>query len=173
MRRFGRLLVDDVFLFIAVVTLIAGTGLMLVNIPYAYLQQQVEAGLQEPPPNFIQTLEQDEKTQDAAVVLVATAIFAVKFSFLFFFRPLLPLTRKWYMYWWWLIFLLLIPSALMVMFVDFASCPYFGDAILSKIDPPLPDGLLVRDRLTDFRSQMHHACCASSRERPVDHIRRS
>ena len=38
-RRFRRLYLDDGFLFLAVVTLVAGTGLMFVNIRYAYTQE--------------------------------------------------------------------------------------------------------------------------------------
>lgn len=112
--------------------LIAGTGTIFVDLPYVFLQVQVEAGEQPAPPHFVEKLVESQKTQYAAVIFLATTIFAVKFSFMFFFKQLLPRTKKWYMWWWRFVFALLVPSALLFMFSDFVSCPYFGEDILSK-----------------------------------------
>lgn len=157
-RHFRRLYIDDGFLFLAVAALTAGTGLMLVDIPYAYLQEQVEAGVEAPPPNLMDSLLQDQKVQNAATVLIATTIFSVKFSFLFFFRLLLQRTKKWYIWWWWTIFIILIPSAALFMFSDFISCPYTGEAVLSKA--PVPLAHVARSNETN--SGMRYACRAKA-----------
>ena len=105
---------------------------MYVNIPFAYMQEQVEARVQSPPANFMEALVVDQKTQNAAVVLLGVALFSVKFSFLFFFRILLQRTKKWYVWWWWTVFAILIPSSAIFIFSDFIACPYTGEAILSE-----------------------------------------
>ncbi|KAL8796095.1 MAG: hypothetical protein Q9195_001427 [Heterodermia aff. obscurata] len=85
----NRLLLDDAFFFLALITLIAGTSTTYVDIPYIYLQEDVQAGIRMPPPDFIQQLLRSVKIQDAAVVLLSSTLLSVKLSFLFFFRQLL------------------------------------------------------------------------------------
>ncbi|KAK3171317.1 hypothetical protein OEA41_003401 [Lepraria neglecta] len=130
-----RIAVDDGFFFLAVTTLVAGTIVLYFDIPYIYLQEDVEAGLRAPPANLVEQLIQDEKLQDATAVLLGTAVVSVKFSFLFFFRGLIRQQKR-LMMWWWCILVVLIPTAAILMFSSFMSCPYFDQEIFVKCVTP-------------------------------------
>ena len=132
--KFRRLFLDDAFLFLATITLIAGTVLTHLDFPYLYLQVNVELGLESPPPDFEQQLVVDEKLQDAATVLLGVTVFSVKFSFLFFFRGLLRRVQN-LQTWWWCVLAVLIPTAGVCICSDFISCPVFGESVLGM---PVP-----------------------------------
>ena len=119
-------------LFLAVITLVAGTAMMYMNIPWAYLQVNVELGVEAPPPNFVQDLIRDERTQDAAAVLLETCVYCVKLSFMFFFWSLLRRVSKPIIYWWWCILAVMVPSAAYCICANFVACPVFGSAVLCK-----------------------------------------
>ena len=135
-KRFQRVLVDDAFLLIAVVCLVAGTSLLYVDIPYIYAEIDAEAGLLSPvPTNFLQQILYDQKIQDAATTLLVTTLFSVKLSFLFFFRHLIRRVR--YMnIWWWCVFVILVPSAIFCMFSNIVSCADFGPSIIDRYTHP-------------------------------------
>lgn len=139
-RKEQRLYLDDALFFLATLCLIAGTTLVFIDMPYIYLQENVESSRQTPPADFLTQLIRSEKIQDAGTVLLATTIFSVKFSFLLFFRHLLRLQRK-LIYYWWFICIILIPSAAVFMFLDFISCDYFDERIVSACSTP---GALAR-----------------------------
>ena len=120
--------VDDGFFYLAVITLISGTTVLYLDLPYIYVQENVEAGLRAAPADFVSQLIHDEKLQDAATTLLGTTIMSVKFSFLFFFRHLIPQQKK-MMVWWWCIFVLLIPTTAILIFSDFIACSYFDERI--------------------------------------------
>lgn len=124
-----RVTVDDVFFFLAITTFIAGTTVLFLDIPYIYLQENVEAGLRAAPADLISQLIHSEKLQDAATTLLGTTITSVKVSFLFFFRDLLRQQKK-MLIWWWCILVFLIPTAAILMFSNFISCSYFDERIL-------------------------------------------
>ena len=109
----------------------AGTGLLYADIPFIYLQINVEAGLQKPPTDLVEQLVHSEKLQDASTVLLSAAIFSIKFSFLFFFRHLIWQSKR-LMYYWWFVLVICIPSAALVMFSDFIACRYFDASIVGK-----------------------------------------
>ena len=121
--------VDDGFFCLAIVTLIAGTTVLYLDVPYIYLQENVEAGLRAPPADFVAQLIHDEKLQNAATSLLGTTIMSVKFSFLFFFRHLIQRQKK-LLIWWWCNFGFLIPTAAIVIFSDLIACPYSDKRIL-------------------------------------------
>ena len=123
--------VDDGFFCLAIITLIAGTTVLYLDVPYLYLQENVEAGLRAPPADFVSQLIHDEKLQNAATTLLGTTIMSVKFSFLFFFRHLIQRQKK-LLIWWWCIFAFLIPTAAIVIFSDFIACPYSDARILGQ-----------------------------------------
>ena len=131
-----RITVDDGFFLLAFSALISGTTVLYFDIPYIYLQEDVEAGLRSAPANLIPQLLRDEKLQDAASTLLGVTITSVKFSFLLFFKSLLKQQRK-IMIWWWCIFIFLIPTAAILMFSNIISCPYFDERIfgLSPLHP--------------------------------------
>ena len=132
--RSHRITVDDGFFLLALLALISGTTVLYLDIPYIYLQEDVEAGLRAEPANFIPQLLRDEKLQDTAATLLGLTISSVKFSFLFFFKSLSKQQRK-MMIWWWCICILLIPTAAVLMFSNLISCPYFDERIFGL--PPL------------------------------------
>ena len=132
--RSHRITVDDGFFLLALLALISGTTVLYFDIPYIYLQEDVEAGLRADTANFIPQLLQDEKLQDTAATLLGLAISSVKFSFLFFFKSLSKQQRK-MMIWWWCICILLIPTAAILMFSNLVSCPYFDERIFG-LSPP-------------------------------------
>ena len=121
--------IDDAFFFLAIITLVAGTTVLYLDLPYIYLQEGVEAGLRAAPADLVSQLIHSEKLQDAATTLLGTTIISVKFSFLFFFRGLLRQQKK-MLIWWWCIFVFLVPTATILMFSNFISCSYFDERIL-------------------------------------------
>lgn len=119
----------DGFFFLALTTLISGTTILYLDIPYIFLQENVEAGTEAPPSNLKSLLVHSAKLQYAAATLLGTAIMSVKLCFLFFFRGLARKQKR-LMMWWWLTLAIFIPSAPFIMFSSFMSCPYFDDRIL-------------------------------------------
>jgi len=151
--KFHRVPIDDVFFFLAVVTLIAGTVMTYIDIPYIYLQIDVEAGLRSPPPDLISDLIHSEKIQASASVLLVTTVFSIKFAFLFFFKALLKHQSK-LMVWWWFNFILLIPIAGIVTFSNFVACDYFDGRIFVECVTPQalarPNGIFRASGILDI-----------------------
>lgn len=120
-----RLYVDDGFLFFAIICLCAATGLMYEVIPSMYL---VEAILTNDPDTslpsnvFAQSLL-FIKLADGFLVLTYNTIFAVKFSFLFFFRILIRRVHTMLVYWWVVAVLTAVIWAYGVIGL-FAQCPH-------------------------------------------------
>lgn len=139
-HRSHRITVDDGFFVLAITTLIAGTTLLYLDIPYIYLQEDVEAGLRAPPANLIPQLISSVKLQVATSTLLGTTIMSVKFSFLFFFRSLIQ-HQKNEIIWWWCILVLLVATTPLLMFSNLMTCPYFDQSILGRssiVVKPLP-----------------------------------
>lgn len=127
-RRFA---VDDGFFLFALVTLISGTTVLYLDVPYIYLQENVEAGLRATPADIVPLLLHSEKLQYAAATLLGTTIMSVKFSFLFLFRNLIQQQKKLSILWW-CTFVFLIPTAAILMFSDFIACPYSDERIFGQ-----------------------------------------
>ena len=123
--------IDDGFFLLAVITFLAGTAMTYVDTPHFYLEENVEAGLERPPANFIPLLILGEKLEDAVTSLIGVAIVSVKFSFLFFFRALLRQQKK-MMVWWWCIFAILIPTAFIMIFAIFIVCAHWNQEIFGQ-----------------------------------------
>ena len=156
-----RITVDDGFFLLALSALISGTIVLYFDIPYIYLQEDVEAGLRAAPANLIPQLLRDEKLQDAASTLLGVTISSVKFSFLLFFKSLLRQQRK-LIIWWWCICISLIPTAAILMFSIFISCPYFDERIFGL---PLFPYQPSENPLLIACSQMRDSYGPSPRER--------
>lgn len=120
--------VHDGFFFLAITTFISGTTVLYLDLPYIYLQENVEAGLRACPADIVRQLIHSEKLVDAATTLLGITIMSVKFSFLFFFRDLLRQQKK-MLVWWWCVFIFLIPTTAILMLSTFISCPYFDERI--------------------------------------------
>lgn len=135
LARFHKLrgvAVDDGFFFLAITTLVSGTTVLYFDLPYIYLQENVEAGLRAAPADIVPQLIHSEKLQDAATTLLGTTIISVKFSFLFFFRDLLRQQKR-MLIWWWCIFVFLIPTTAVLMFSNLISCSYFDERIFGEL----------------------------------------
>lgn len=126
-RRFRRLEIDDVFLILAIVTLCAFVGVVYSVKNLMYLSVYLALGLEDPsfPLDAIfdyeKTFEYYGQMDEAASVLIWTSIFAVKFSFVFFFRKLTRRVRG-IEIWWQIVVVVLVPCALTCMFLGFVIC---------------------------------------------------
>ena len=129
--KFGQLHVDDYFLFLATAALIGGTGLFLKMIPDLYLFAEVTLGHTLPPADILQEAIHDSTYASTGEVLCWTTIFAVKFSFLFYFRSLVRRLRNLTILWWCNL-VILTPVAFTSIFGAFIVCPYIGSELLGK-----------------------------------------
>lgn len=129
--RSYRITVDDGFFYLAITTLVAGTIVLYLDIPYIYLQENVEAGLRVAPDDLVLRLLQDERLQNATATLLGTTIASVKLSFMFFFRALIWQQKR-LMVWWWCNLVLLVPTTAILMFSNFISCPYHNQEIIGR-----------------------------------------
>lgn len=134
-RKFHRLLLDDYFMFLAVITLVAGVGLLCANVRFIYQENNFIIGvgfeIASLPPDFVDNFTYNSNIQDAAVVMLATTIFSVKFVFLFFFRQMVDRIRP-LLTWWWCVFGALVVATPLSVFVNFIGCPATGIEVLSK-----------------------------------------
>ena len=131
-RRFRRIFVDDVCLFIATVALIGGTIITSNQVPFLFTAQDLQNGTETVPDDFIKTLGSHERNIAATLVLLWSAIFGVKFSFCFLFRSLIRRVRYLNL-WWWCVAAFLVPSAALCTFSAFIGCPVFGASALSML----------------------------------------
>ena len=130
-HKFRRLFIDDGLFIAAAILLVSGTITVSLTLPYNQTEVNVGAGIEAPPPDLMHQLDMDVKLQDASCFLINASVFAVKFSFLFFFRLLLQRTGK-LQTWWWSVFIFTIPCAVICMCTEFMVCPAFGDRILGE-----------------------------------------
>lgn len=130
-HRFRRLSIDDILFIAATVILVAGTVTVSLTLPYNQTEVNVAAGIEASPSDLTHRLDLNVKLQDAAAFLLNGSIFAVKFSFLFFFRLLLQRTGK-LQTWWRFVFVFTLPCAAICMCTNFMVCPAFGDRLQGK-----------------------------------------
>ena len=128
--KLSKFFTDDYLLFFAGVALVAATVMVNLVLPYNQIAVDFGARLIPPPPDIVHILDYNIKYQTTTVMLTYTAIFGVKFSFLFFFRQLLGRTRTLYVYWW-CVFLFTIPCAVICACAEFMVCPAFGERIMA------------------------------------------
>ena len=122
--------IDDGFLYFAVICLCAAVGLLWSFTEAMYFNQALflNSSSSDFPSNYQALLDflahRFHKTSAAYLILAHTAIFAVKFSFLFFFRVLVRRVRKMIVYWW-TVFSIMIVVWVVTLVVDILPCPYF------------------------------------------------
>ena len=127
LRYQKSLAVDDAFLIFAVVCLIVALGLLFACTSSMYMLEALITN--DPnatiPPDIFDQVEWFRKLSTAFLVLSFTAIFAVKFSFLFLFKALIRNVRKMKIYWW---TVLVTTTAVWAFGVVefFLPCPSFG-----------------------------------------------
>ena len=127
-RQSRRLEIDDVFLILAITTLCAFVGVIYSVKDLIYLSVYMSLGREDPGYpldntfDYIKTFNYYGRMTEAASVLIWTSIFAVKFSFVFFFRKLTRRVRGIEL-WWRIVVGALVPCALACMFLGFMICP--------------------------------------------------
>lgn len=126
LRHHKRLFIDDVFLFIAVACLCVAIGLMLHSSSSLYLVEAVQTGSPsiELPPDWLEQSQLYRRYNAAWEALIWTNLFAVKFSFLFFFKKLTHRVHQMTTYWW----VITIGTGILWVYAtsyNFITCPYF------------------------------------------------
>ena len=117
---------DDYFLLFALLNLCIAAGLTYRLLPSMYLVEGLitDDPALSLPADFVAQGLLFQKLSDGFLVLTYNVIFAVKFSFLFFFRGLIRRVRTMGVYWWIVAAFTAAVWAFGVIGV-FASCPYF------------------------------------------------
>ena len=112
-QNFKRLFYDDCFLYLALAALITSTVFNLRN-------YTIDLNL-----DTLQAAEMSLKSimySIAGDILLWLAIYAVKFSFMLYFRGLLHLQPK-LTKWWWVVLSIIIPCAIGTVFSALYVCP--------------------------------------------------
>lgn len=90
---------DDCFLILAASCLTGAVTLIQILWPLALKQNQTSLGQYIPGPGFSENMVLAKKLESASSNLTWFCIYAVKYSYLFFFRKLLQRQKK-FMLWW-------------------------------------------------------------------------
>ena len=134
-QRLHVLFIDDVLFLLSITCLIAGVGMIYSNLPFLYEGFQVDLGRAPPTPEFLSNLPSNQKIQDAAVVLLDSSIWCIKFVFLAFFRGLVRKLRSLEI-WWRCVCVILVLSIPIGAFAVMIACPYTSfDALQSQHYP--------------------------------------
>ncbi|KAL4883815.1 hypothetical protein BJY04DRAFT_216152 [Aspergillus karnatakaensis] len=97
---FRRLWLDDLFAIAAWFILLAQAITWQTQVDTVYLQFQLSAGNILPTPEVLDRLAELWRAQCAILILFYTSLWAIKASFLIFFRRLAG-TERWWMIWFW------------------------------------------------------------------------
>ncbi|KAL8667763.1 MAG: hypothetical protein Q9168_007185 [Polycauliona sp. 1 TL-2023] len=125
--------IDDGFFYLSVAALIAGTVCCYYDIPYIYTPHNVDPATFQITPAFIAFVQRSLKFQALTCALLSVALFAVKLSFLTFFRDLLRRVRG-LMVFWWCVLGFMVPVAVIFVCIIFIICPYFDERVLGKFN---------------------------------------
>ncbi|KAL8997934.1 MAG: hypothetical protein Q9169_002927 [Polycauliona sp. 2 TL-2023] len=125
-----KISIDDGFFYLAVAALIAGTTACYFDINYIYVPQNVDPATFQITPEFLDFLQQSLTWQALTCFLLSVALFAVKLSFLTFFRDLLRRVRG-LMIFWWCVLCFMVPVAIIFACIIFIICPYFDERVLA------------------------------------------
>lgn len=122
-HRAQGLHVDDYFLILAILCLIASFGFFMAIIPSLFLFNDVLAGLAPLPTNFLQLSVNTALGDAIGETMAWTAIYAVKLSFLFVFRTLVRRIRPLEILWL-CTFIICIPTAGVSISATWIICPH-------------------------------------------------
>ena len=122
---------DDYLFFVAIATLVPGTGLFFSYIRTSFVIKAVLDGKASPSPNFLQSVENAATHAQIAQLLCWITIFSIKFSFLFYFRALVNRLYKMEI-WWWCTLVMLVPTAAISIAGSFIACPHTGSSYLGR-----------------------------------------
>lgn len=99
-RTFKKLLIDDYFVLLALTFVLANAIIWQIYAPHMYYVLTVSAGLEMPDEGFPQLAESYLKSTAAVIILFYSTLWAVKFSFLLFFKRLGTNVRGQKFLWW-------------------------------------------------------------------------
>ena len=100
MRTFKKLLVDDYFVLLALVFVLANTIIWQIYARHMYYVVSVAAGLEMPGDGFAQLVESYNKSNAAVMILFYSALWSIKISFLLLFKRLGTNVRGQKRIWW-------------------------------------------------------------------------
>ncbi|MCJ1472331.1 hypothetical protein MMC13_000978 [Lambiella insularis] len=129
LRQNHTLYTDDYFLLYAVVALCVCAGVAFSIKDLIYLQIYVGLGWEKPAPDFFQQMLEFEKRIQVASALTWSALYAVKLSFLFFFRNLIRRVRALEV-WWWVVLACVIVGGAASIPLSFIICSNFSEAYM-------------------------------------------
>ena len=99
-KSFKRLYVDDGLVFFALLILLVNAIVWQYAKQGLYTLLNVQAGLKPPPADMAQQVEQYLRLSGAVIVMFYTSLWAVKLSFLIFFKRLGQNVRSQKLIWW-------------------------------------------------------------------------
>lgn len=127
-----RLFLDDGFLALAFLCLVGGTAILYTRISMIYLEFSVLRGDQIAALLAFQQIDnlfEQSKWQLAYLLLLWTAVFAVKWCYLAFFYPLLrSMPLKFIYYYWFSVAFSIVSWLFLVVGEQLITCPYVGKA---------------------------------------------
>ena len=126
-----RIHADDYLFFVATLTLIAGDALLYLYMEVYFLSNAVSEGRTPPPLHFMQKATNAATYAQFGLLLCWATIFAIKLSFLVYFRALVDRQYKVEL-WWWFNIVVLIPIAAIMIPSPFITCPHVGQAEICK-----------------------------------------
>lgn len=139
-----RLYWDDFFALVAVILyIVAGINWQTVMAHDMYEMMSVFAGHQPPGPNFLAHLHRYGKSSLASLLLFYSTLWAVKFSFLIFFRRLGKHVRRQRLLWW-PIFGFTITSYLVILGITPYRC--LGGSIQHLVDECATESIIKSNR---------------------------
>ena len=122
-----QLLLDDVFLFLGLLSLCAAFGLLMqsIEIMYPYMNEATTAPKIIDFSSLCALMTSSNKIRDAYLSLTYSTLFSVKLSFLFFFRNLVRRVRTMMVYWWTVLAIMCIAWPASIAAAVVPSCPVF------------------------------------------------
>ena len=136
--EFRRIDADDCFLILAMFCLTGTVALIHFVHPYALAQNEVSLGQIRPGADFASIMLQAKRLEEASSVLTWVTIYAVKFSYLMFFRKLLQRAKN-MMVWWWIVTVVVSICGLVGIAFDWTICPNFTINFLGMLFHPFRD----------------------------------
>ena len=130
-RRFHRIAADDWAVFFGVLFLIPGTVLLFTAVQANYNEEKSVVNPNTSPIDLLKSAVHGTRLVLAADVLLWFTVYAIKFSFLFFFRQLVDRLRG-LTIWWWVVFSLLLPMGILNATTNFIACPHLDIVHISK-----------------------------------------
>jgi hypothetical protein len=128
-HRFRRFYTDDYFLLLALAALIGSNALFFAAVPELYLFASAFLGQVLLYKSLFQAAADTSVLACAAEILSWITIFAVKVSFLFYFRNLIERVHR-LTVWWRIVLSICIPVAIISICSTFIVCPYVGSEIV-------------------------------------------